>query len=121
MRWEQITTALELFPRIHRNVGEPRTTPTGTPLGGIHKNTYCSFQIVKDKSDALIEALTANVSRLEAHRDFLNEFVASGGTIEYDVAWFMADVSSEETLPLDLIGRMADLNIELGFDVYGRG
>jgi hypothetical protein len=120
MRWEEITTALELIPSHRSNAGEPRVNLAGTPLGGICKNTYWNCRLAEGNADGLIQALAANVSRLEAHRDFLDEFSVCGGSMEYDVAWFLTKAVSAECLPWELIARIADLKIDLAFDIYGR-
>jgi hypothetical protein len=120
MPWEEISTALGLNPNVKWTAGEPRVTPTGTLLGGIRENTRWSHRLENEDSTDLIEALTVNISFLEGHKDFLDAFVATGGEIEYFVGWFTIEVSSGQTLPRELMRRIADLKIDLGFDIYGR-
>jgi hypothetical protein len=120
MPWEEISTALGLDPNVKWTVGEPRRTPTGTLIGGIRDNTRWSHRLENNGSIDLTEALAANISFLEGHRDFLESFVATGGEIEYYIGWFTIEASSGQTLPRELVRRIADLKIDLGFDIYGR-
>jgi hypothetical protein len=68
---------------------------------------------VRDESEDLIDALIGSVSLLEAHKDFLDQFITTGGEIEYFVGWFTTGTSGGDTLPWELMRRMADLKINL--------
>ena len=106
-------------PKFHWNAGEPRVTPDGTPLRGVREQTYWSSRILHPESVDLVDALEANLSSLEPHKDFLRELVETGGEIEYFIGWFTTDTSGGETLDWELLQRLADLRINLALDVYG--
>jgi len=124
MRWEQISAALGLTPKVRWNAGDPRVTPKGTELGGTRDRTNWSCRIAEDNrtdEDApdLTDAVEDSVSYLEAHKDLLSEFVATGGEMEYFVGWFTTDTSGGDTLRWELMQRMAALKINFTLDVYG--
>jgi hypothetical protein len=119
MRSEEISTVMGMQPSFHWTAGEPRVSPKGTPLGGVNEQTYWTSRILHPESEELTDALEANLSFLEPHEDFLREFVATGGEIEYFIGWFTTDTSGGETLGWELLQRLAALRINLALDVYG--
>ena len=110
---------MRMQPRFHWTAGEPSVSPKGTPLGGVREQTYWSSGNLHSESVELTDALEANLSSLESHKDFLREFVATGGEIEYFIGWFTTDTSCGETLDWELLQRLAALRINLALDVYG--
>jgi hypothetical protein len=116
---EEISRAIGMQPKIHWNAGDPRVTPTGTALGGVREETCWTTRILHPESGDLVDAIAANLTSLEPHKDFLREFVTTGGEIEYFIGWFTTDTSGGETLDWELLQRLADLKISLGLDVYG--
>jgi hypothetical protein len=120
MRKERIDEAVRLNLSFGWSAGDSRIAPNGTVLGGTRDRTYWTHRVSEGPSADLMDALAANLSYLEAHKDFFRAFTSTGGEVEYDVAWFSTDVLSSQTLPPDLLRRMAELHIDLGFDVYGR-
>jgi hypothetical protein len=114
MRAEEVSTALDLRPRFQWSVGDPRFESDT-----LKDHTYWSWEVPHDDSANLAKALATSVCELRAHAKFLREFVASGGEIEYFVGWFTTDVSGGETLSWELLRQLAELQIDLAFDVYG--
>jgi hypothetical protein len=88
-------------------------------MGGVHEDTYWSQRIISDESADIVSILEATTSSLEAHRSFLQDFVATGGEIEYFIGWFTTDISGGDTLSWELLERLAALRINLSLDVYG--
>ena len=60
-------------------------------MAGIRDCTCWAYRI-RDKSEALIDALNYNLSALELHKAFIQDFVASGGELESYVLRFTHDV-----------------------------
>jgi hypothetical protein len=119
IRHDEISRNLNLHPRFKWNAGAPRLRPDGTELGGIHDHTYWACKVARNKSESLIDALNTNISALELHRAFLQDFVATGGQIEFFVGWFTTKISGGDTLTWELLARLAELRIDLSLDVYG--
>src|SRR6266700_3873268 len=110
---DAISKALGLIPRRSWTVGAPRMNPDGRQLEGVNECTYWSCRIENERSDDLVETLEASIRALEARKDFLREFSATGGEIEYFVGWFTTETSGGERLESELLARLADLHISL--------
>jgi len=116
-----ISRRLKMRPRISWRVGEPRVTPTGTPLEGYRRDTYWSKTIrewvrVPSGNKAEIE-LTKLVRRLRPHSSFLNQLRRTGGRVEI---WLSAYSTKNYSFTLQppLIEAFHQLGCELVVDIY---
>jgi hypothetical protein len=119
---EEITKAMGIQATRTHKVGEPRTTPTGTPLKGLYKKSYWSADLSGNKrqySEAaeLEECLVRIARQLEPAKDFMCAFVESGGEIEFFIGLFCPQ-NSGMILPWQLLGRLASLRVGLSLDYY---
>jgi hypothetical protein len=116
---ELITRALALQP-THRPTrkGEAKTTPKGIPREGYWEFSHWShsFEIIQDRE--LVPFLERLARTLEPHREFLWRIVDEGGAVECFVGVF-TDTNCDQVLPFDLLGKLAELRIDLRLDVYG--
>jgi len=98
--------------------GEAKTTPKGTPREGHWEFSHWShsFEIVQDGE--LVAFLRHLAERLEPHREFLQRIVEDGGAIECFVGIF-TDTNCDQILPFDLLGKLAELRVDLRLDMYG--
>jgi hypothetical protein len=78
-------------PRYHWNVGEPRLGPDGTEIVPKNEETYWAHRFPDDATLRLPSALEACISRLEPHKDFLREFIMTGGDVEFFIGWFTTE------------------------------
>ncbi len=69
------------------------------------------------RKEGLADCLRASLSKLERKASFLRKFSATGGHLEFFIGWFV-NSNCGEVLDFDLLRRLADLRIELSFDVY---
>lgn len=119
---ESIST---FFPQIVSkklvNVGEQRTTSKGEKLEGAYHDSVFSFSFSEEATSSDSRDLEAVISdiltKLENCKDVLNEFSDDGGSIELFVGLFI-DANSGISLSRDLIKNLANMNIEIGFDIY---
>jgi len=116
---EDISVALGMKPQYHWKVGERRTTPTGQLLTGVNESTYWCSAGVDGQGFALAESLSSHLLMLERRREFLTEFVSTGGSVDYFVAWFTDGMNTGATLDWELLKRLGALQIDLDLDVYG--
>lgn len=116
----EITSALQLEPSRLWSVGNPRTTPKGSPLKGVYKENYWVAPIVNGSSTdvSLAGAIASALDRLEAHKGFFQDFVGSGGRSELFIGWFFDDGNSGDVLEHELLARLADFRIDVSLDVY---
>ena len=70
-------------------------------------------------SRSLSAALSDVVERLHTGRAFLDMLTASGGRSELFVGWFFDEGNSGDVLGFELLGQLAELKVDVSFDVYG--
>ena len=116
---DEISAALKMQPRFKSKAGQPRRTPLGLPLEGTYHESYWSSRCAEGSGFDLADTLESLVQELEAHREFLAGFCATGGSIEYFIGWFTDGKNTGVTLSWGLQRRLADLRVDLGLDVYG--
>lgn len=110
----EIISEMKLHAKFSNSVGEQRRTPTGTPLEGVYKETYCSFSLKNKTSNHLNKELLAECDHLDQHAGFLRSFLHTGGRLEFYISIFLDGDRGFEINP-SLIRRMTAL--ELGFTV----
>jgi hypothetical protein len=119
---EEITAALGLTPTVTHHAGKPRRTPKGTPLKGKWRESYWTANLAEGNAnkDDLPNTLTALLDALAGKRDFLQRIRAEGGQAEFFIGWFVEKLMGGDVLESRLLGRMADLGIDLSLDIYSR-
>ncbi len=120
---EEITTALAIQPGRSWVAGMPRTTATGRPMRGTNADNFWTARLCNDVFDAqdLGSALKSQLSRLAIHKQFFNSYVESGGKAEFFIGWFLEQTNSGDVLDHALFALLADLKINLHFDIYAGG
>ena len=115
----EITLALGIIPSRSWRAGEPRCTPTGSPLKGRWPETYWTARLAEGEwpTKSLVDAISDLIDQLAAHEDYFHQFRSKGGKIELFIGWFF-EGQSGDVFSHHLLARMADLNIDLSLDVY---
>jgi len=116
---KDISSALGMKPHFQWMAGKGRTTPKGDPLEGVNAVTYWCSEGIEGEGFDLAGSLSSHLLALEARRPFFADFVLTGGSIDYFVAWFTDGLNTGATLPWQLLKRLSDLRIDLDLDVYG--
>jgi hypothetical protein len=101
--------------------GEPRTTPKGTPLTGVNRDSYWYGRMIEDTSSqtqSLGDALAGIVDTLTPHRQFFEAFAADRGRAEFFIGWYFPEGNSGDVLGHELLRRLSELKIDLSFDIY---
>jgi len=117
MAANEIEKALSLQAKVSRTAGEPRKTPTGIPLDGLNRETYCSFELSKGDDLRLAADIAQWNRRLMEKRAFFEVFAKSGGRMEYFLGLFLEGNSGID-LPPDEMELMRQLGITLSLDIY---
>ena len=112
-----ITDTLHIQPKGTWKFGEPRMTPTGTPLEGVNRNSFWHHKFSAPDDGQCFSFIRSVTLALQPHRDFFHRLRAEGGDIEFFIGWF-GNGNFGDTCPHDVSGILADLKIDLGFDVY---
>lgn len=112
-----ISSELGMSPKCSWAAGEPRRTPKGTRLDGVHEESYCSFDIGKGGDGELAACLMWAVDQLKVHHQFLEELRSVGGSARFLAFWY-PNGDTGEAFKTDLLLAMAHLGIELDINVY---
>jgi hypothetical protein len=116
---EHMSVALWIKPQFQWASGDRRTTPNGQQLGGINAFTYWCSEGIEGEGFDVVGSLSSHLLALEKRRDFLAEFVSTGGSIDYYVAWFAEGLNTGAILDWELLKRLSALQIDLNLDIYG--
>lgn len=119
---DEVTEVLGTEPFRKWKVGEPRTSPKGTPLEGVTKESFWACHLHDEKrlnsKDQYLEDYLAKLNkRLYPHAKYFESLVNSGGYIEYFIGWFDGD-NVGATFEPTLLKSTADLSIAIGLDIY---
>ena len=115
---DDITIALGLEPSHANRVGDDRTTPKGTPLPGQYPDTRWRHSVRHDVRGQHFHRPVADLlDRLTPHKSFLTELRTSGGKATL-IVQFLGDGYFGDTLPLDMLSRLVDLQLDLGLECY---
>lgn len=106
--------------RYARSVGEQRTTPTGTKLGGTYSETDVSFDVsqgvLSDDEIPFVDCIIDSLGKLPANE--INEFISTGGE-----CYYLAGIYTEDNilfyLPSKFLAALSSLAIGLKLDIYG--
>ena len=116
----EATAILGMTPSRSWRAGEARTTPKGRPLTGFRDASYWTAPLTDGDSKQLhLCAAIADAARsLAPHTAFLVEFAESGGKSEFFIGWFFDEGNSGDVLDWRLLESLAQLRVDLSFDVY---
>src|SRR3989442_7340000 len=115
---DEISAALSLKPQRKWKAGEQRKTPTGIPLEGNYEQSYWSCDMDHPNGVTLSEFLDKLTKQLEGKKEFLAKISSTGGNTEFFIGWFSGS-NSGDTFDWKLLKKLAELKINLSFDVYG--
>jgi hypothetical protein len=114
----EIAAALGLEARIAHRVGDPRKTPKGTPLPGHYSDTRWRHSIRDELRDQwFADKIAMLVDRLMPHKAFLHHIRATGGSAEV-IVQFLGDGYLGDSMPLDTLSKMVDLQLTLGIECF---
>src|SRR5436190_19494451 len=115
-----VTDTLGIEPTHRAVAGAPRMTLGGRALRGVNRQSYWTASLWNGnfKDQPLCDALAATLDRLEPHREFLVDLVASGARAEFFIGWFFDEGNSGDAIDHALLARLASFRIDLHFDVY---
>ncbi|MGL4968403.1 MAG: DUF4279 domain-containing protein [Inquilinus sp.] len=115
----QITAELGEAPSHLQKAGSPHRTPKGTVLDRISPESFwVGFESKgENRTRDLPAGLRALAARLLPHRQFLRSLRDEGGEVEIFVGWFAAEQGGD-VLTHELMSQLADLKIDLLFDLY---
>jgi len=115
---DSMIAVVGMVPSFAWNKGESRLLPHGKELNSVKKISYATFQLYRSEERWLPELLSESVARLSAHREFFRQLKGDAdGRAELFIGWFLSR-SGGDTFPSTLLLDVADLGLDLSFDVY---
>ncbi|MDX3934703.1 hypothetical protein [Stenotrophomonas sp.] len=114
---DSISDRIGLPERFAHTAGDARTSPSGSPLGGVYEDTYVSMQMVRKKTVELGDEIESCYSIIEVHADFIKSIVDTGGKVEFYVSAFLKDLGGFELDSL-LLKRLAGTGIGFAIELY---
>lgn len=112
-----ISKQLDLAPYICSEVGEPRKTPTGSPLKGKYPETRWNHVFRYIEVRGFFKELSIIVDQLYPHKKFFQQLKKDGGDISLSVD-MPGIVNHGSTLPLSTMSKMVEMEIELGAEIF---
>ena len=115
---DAITAALGMSPNHAWRAGDPHVARDGTPRG-VRAQSYWAARLSASQwpPTPLAAAIDAWAGKLAPRAPFLRRVRAEGGGAELFIGWFLADQGGD-TLPAELLARVAALGLDLAFDIY---
>ena len=119
--YETLSRIPGIIPDRLINIGEQRTDPKGAKLEGVYVKSRCGFGFTKEwqssSSVGLPDALDAIITKLGPYKHLLREITDSGGKLDFFIGLGI-DANAGLTLNVELLGKLSDLCIEVGSDIY---
>lgn len=118
----EMSQVLGLDAAATGKMGDPRVTPKGRALNGVWNENFWKYQPHGDcnmssETQHLESYLDDLTSMLTPHKTFFARVVETGGHVEYFIGLF-SESSIGSVLCASLLGEIADLRIDLSFDIY---
>lgn len=114
----EISGALGLEEHFSHRVGDQRKTPKGTLLSGVYPDTrwrHCIRRAVTEQWFAC--EVVGLVARLEAHKEFLANVRATGGSASV-IIQFLGDGYLADVIPPATLAKLAELGLALGIECF---
>jgi len=116
-----LSELLKMDRRHGWTAGDERVSPKGTSLGGNRAQSYWSARVTAEETSSeewqLEDVLNKSIEQLEQHKNELQEFFATGGTMNYFIGLYGLRNYGLVFAPT-LMSRLASAGAELQLDVY---
>lgn len=114
---DSISGRIGLPERFAHTAGDPRVSPSGSPLDGVYEDTYVSMQMVRKRTAEIGDEIESCYDRIEMHADFIRSIVNAGGKVEFYVSAFLKDLGGFELNSL-LLKRLATTGMGFAIELY---
>jgi hypothetical protein len=111
------TDVLAMQPTVIDVVGEPRIR--GRTVRSPAKSSFWAHEMeVRKAADDIDDYFDDIATRLADKKAFFDDLVASGGEAELFIGFFLERSNTGFVLPWQLHARLAELHLDLSFDIY---
>ena len=112
-----ITSALRVEPQHSWKKGEPRVTPSGSPLPGLRRESYWCYTFSNVENREIAELIESAVRSLPQRSTLWSELQNSGGSAML-ILQVVGTKYQGAVISSELIAKLAQLGIALGIEVY---
>ena len=112
-----MTKGLGFNPELCHSAGSRREAPSGKRLHGVYPETFWLYSFPFNCEMEVEECIENAITALMSKEIFLRETIASGGSAELFFGVFLRKNAGIE-IDRRLLGRVADLGLNLSFDIY---
>jgi hypothetical protein len=118
LRPDDISQVLTLDAHFSKTVGEPRATPSGTPLSGTYRDTRWRHGVRNTVQDQHFADQLANfVESLKSRRKALVMLRASGGQTML-IVQFLGDGYLGDEISHETLSNIVELGLGLGIECF---
>jgi len=119
---DEITSGLGIRPNRSWEAGQPRSTPKGTPLEGVYRESYWNADPFdrgeySSTDDSAEDALAEVLEYFEPKKDFVQSLRQNGARVLVQISSFSGRNYAIELSP-ELMQRFAALGVSLVHDIY---
>ncbi|HEY5971429.1 MAG TPA: DUF4279 domain-containing protein [Pseudoxanthomonas sp.] len=112
-----ISDELGLVPKVSYTAGDQKVTPKGTEISGIRKESFWCHEYAITDDEPIELSLEKFSQNLAKKKTFFWRISESGGRAECFIGWFSSE-NSGFVLQHGFLHQLADLKIDLSFDIY---
>jgi hypothetical protein len=118
--FNDLESLLGISPRRNLKAGDARLTPSGTPLSGVHRQSFWIARLCErgPKTERLPRVLHALLDELEPKQTVFQELAGEGCRSELSIGWFLHKTNTGDVLDHRLMGRLANFCLDLSLDIY---
>ena len=114
---EDVNRGVGLVPQITHAIGDQRMTPIGRLLTGKYTEMFWMHRTEMRNGEDVANGIGRVLDLIGPHHVFFRDFLASGGRGELFVGVFL-DGCLVLTIPQDQLRQIAELGLNLSFDIY---
>jgi hypothetical protein len=104
-------------PQWNWQVGEARRTPKGSPLAGVYRDSYCTFDLGGGEDGEVAKHILRALEGLTPKRDFIRNVSTTGGSAAFYVYWY-PNGDTGEVFEAPLLSALGESGIALMLNVY---
>ncbi len=114
----EISSGLGMEAHVCHADGAEKTTPKGTRLPGICRDTRWRHSVRKETDEQWFAAeIAAFVDSLVTRKEFLHQLRATGGRTEV-IIQFLGDGYFGDEISTKTLAKLADLDLDLGIECF---
>jgi hypothetical protein len=113
----ELADCLPIAPVWSWQVGEARRTQKGSPLTGVYRDSYRTFDLGGGEDGEVAKHILSDLEGLTPKREFIRNVSATGGSAAFYVFWY-PNGDMGEVFEAPLLSALGEAGIALMLNVY---